>query len=237
MQNSWLLTRDSSPTLWNNQLAEPYRSLKGAFTESWHAFVWPSLNHCLNKNLSDLKILEFGLGPGTNWLLFSTACQYLKIKTEYIAIERDSEVYNQGCQKWQADFSKVNDFVAQKLEQKTMTLSFGDLSEANIIFSIDDFCAKKYLKYFDLYYHDPFGFEVNPDGYSLELLSEIKKSWKDDALGCSYSCNKSFFDLLRRLKCDFHRLDTSKWGLKKHSAIFSPSPISDFLKNAADSTS
>ena len=34
MKYVWIKTQDGSPTLWNNDIGEPFRSVKGAFQES-----------------------------------------------------------------------------------------------------------------------------------------------------------------------------------------------------------
>ena len=97
----WIKTRDGSPTLWSNEISEPFRSTKGAFSESWLAFVRPALQAARAQRLTNVELGEFGLGPGTNWLIWSVAARLLGISFTYRVIEKEPSYLRQdsvnGC--------------------------------------------------------------------------------------------------------------------------------------------
>ena len=76
-------------------------------------------------------------------------------------------------------------------------------------------------KLFDIWFHDPFGFSVNPDGYSPETLLHCSQLWANDFFGTSYACNGQF---QRNLKaCGVKRVETCSTieaSLKKESLQF-----------------
>ncbi len=110
----WIQTRDNSPTLWSNLLGEPFRSYKGAFSESWSVFVEPVIKRAQTKGLKTLSVAEFGLGLGTNWLFTVSAAAALGITLEYWAIEKDLRAFELGLVRWKQSFQRVSEFFNQR---------------------------------------------------------------------------------------------------------------------------
>src|SRR6187402_755100 len=106
MKYVWIRTQDGSPTLWNNDLGEPFRSVKGAFQESLIVFVKPAIEFAQSlvaAGKKEIIVGEFGLGAGTNWVFFSLLAQHYRIPFRYFAIERDTEAFRMACEKWIAE--------------------------------------------------------------------------------------------------------------------------------------
>jgi len=199
----WIQTRDGSPTLWSNELGESFRSVKGAFVESWVAFVSPALTFIADnfQQKQQITVGEFGLGPGTNWLLMSVAASYLDVEIEYHAIEKDQSSFVMGVTKWNEIFDEVQNFVSQQLNVSKAPLKIESLKKPIIhptlqsaLFSVPSISA-------NIWFHDPFGFDVNPDGYSAETISQCSSMWNpNDFWGGSYACNRHFFNSLKEIE-------------------------------------
>ncbi len=200
---TWIRTRDGSPTLWSNELGESFRSTKGAFTESWVAFVEPVLKAA--REGGGAVVGELGLGPGTNWILATLAFRAAGIPLRYAVVERDPGSFRAGLERWREEGPALLAFLASKglaiegeapiraaLAEGTRALA-GDPSDAFAIFP--DFASAAGTRA-DFWFHDPFGFEVNPDGYSVQTLREASGLWAPRGRGFSYACNRRFQDAL-----------------------------------------
>jgi tRNA U34 5-methylaminomethyl-2-thiouridine-forming methyltransferase MnmC len=217
----WIQTRDSSPTLWSNELGEPFRSSRGAFTESWNVFVAPLLSHAQARGLQKIQVAEFGLGTGLNWLLLSLACRSRGLVLEYMAIERDTRSFEMGLQKWR-EFSEELAKFLQAAQIDCNATSVGDFLAtfaAPQIFASLESAAAEPTSY-DFWFHDPFGFSVNPDGYSLSCLKLCSRLWSPELVGFSYACNRVFQDTLRELGCQILLSNQSDLGLKRERLEF-----------------
>ena len=222
----WIKTRDGFPTLWNQNLGESYRSLKGAFLESWHVFVGPSLKHQKKLASGITGLGEFGLGAGTNWVLWNLSQKFLNLnEVPYFCIENDLKSFHLGRQKWINLEKEVNIFLYSKLiEEKFINSDFPQK-----IFSIADLAAplvSKSLTEFhknnpkvDLWFHDPFGFEVNPEGYSEETLLQCKQLLSIQARAFSYACNSRFQKSLKSAGFNFELLPSDPHGKLKRERI------------------
>ncbi|NCN26468.1 hypothetical protein GW915_02745 [bacterium] len=217
----WIQTRDSSPTLWNNALGEPFRSFKGAFTESWAVFVEPCLKSISEAGRKKVCFGEFGLGPGTNWLLISAALKSLGVELEYFAIERDKRSFEMGLDKWRECLDQVSNFLTERgLEPGDLSDLLSEKFQPVIFESIEEARGSKLRA--DFWFHDPFGFAVNPDGYSLDVLSQCKSLWNEKVFGVSYACNKHFQLALEDLgSCDVRVVDLGDRRLKRSRLEFS----------------
>ncbi len=194
----WIKTQDGSPTLWNNSLGEPYRSVKGAFSESLFVFVKPALDYIRSKNLAEISVGEFGLGAGTNWVFWCLAAHSLGIPFRYAAIEAHPIAFEEAKKKWNEEWEFIKKFLEETLQIKTHSLRFEDIQNPQIFNSIDDAVSSGIQ--FDVWFHDPFAFSLNADGYSAETLNKCKKLWKKNFFACSYACNKSFQNTLNSLE-------------------------------------
>lgn len=209
----WIQTRDGSPTLWNNLLGESFRSVRGAFTESRKVFVDPGMAVVKQRDISPenpIVIIEFGLGPGTNWFLWNLAAREQGLPFEYYAIEKDLSSFELGKRKW------------REVLEGTGT-SFEDLKMPTVFSCLEEALSK--APYADLWFHDPFGFEVNPDGYSPSTLLECSRLWKLGCRGFSYACNRHFRESLEKIPgVQVLAVPTQTLTLKRERLEFSYSP-------------
>ncbi len=222
----WIKTRDGFPTLWNQNLGESYRSLKGAFIESWHVFVEPALKHQINSTLARTAVGEFGLGAGTNWVLWNLSQKFLNLKVvPYFCVENDLKSFHLGRQKWIDLEKEINIFMRTKLIQEKFlnsefpqkNFSIADFPDPNVSSSLAEFYKNN--SKVDLWFHDPFGFDVNPEGYSEETLVQCKQLLNTQARAFSYACNSKFQKSLKSAGFDFELLPSDPQGKLKRERI------------------
>lgn len=81
-------TADGSNTIFNSEVGENYHSKHGALQESQHVFLKSGLQYFLSvKEVSQVTVLEVGLGTGLNFLLSADYCMQNQIKLDYVGIE------------------------------------------------------------------------------------------------------------------------------------------------------
>jgi hypothetical protein len=219
----WIRTRDNSPTLWNNSLGEGFRSYKGAFSESWGTFIEPLLEKIKENSLNTLFIGEFGLGPGTNWALISTLAYLKNFTVHYFAIEKDIRSFEMGQKYWNENKNSLYEFVTVKLggtDNKPLC-DFKLLPPPMIFNSLKDALIEtKNCHKADFWFHDPFGYAVNPDGYSLETLKVCAELCNDKVLGLSYACHRPFQEVLKALNFEVKTPEQKNPQLKRQRLEF-----------------
>lgn len=200
---TWIQTRDGSPTLWNNELGESFRSVKGAFTESWSAFVQPALAWAARELPPDIPLTvgEFGLGPGTNWLLWNLAFrrEYSHRPTRYFVIERDLASFELGLERWQAAAPELTSFAASHLflSPEDVERILASTPRPEVFPTLEDAISANCRA--EIWFHDPFGFDVNPEGYAQETLAQCARLWAPRGWGGSYASNRRFRESLAAL--------------------------------------
>jgi hypothetical protein len=206
---AWIMTRDQSPTLWSHQTGEAFRSVRGAFTEAWTVFVRPALTNFLSRQLHrPLVVGEFGLGAGTNWFFWAIATQYLGLDSKYITIEKDLDAFQFALPRWQSMSGEVREKIKTDLDKMRALYSLTpsqeidfSLSEPLVFESLDAYLLNsKNVSKCDVWFHDPFGFDVNPEGYSVETLEKCSTLWNPEGCwGGSFACNKKFQESLNKV--------------------------------------
>jgi hypothetical protein len=217
---TWIQTRDGSPTLWSNDLGESFRSVKGAFTESWAAFVGPGVGA---PGVGDaLQVGEFGLGAGTNWMLWTLASRALGIRSTYFAIERDPTPFHMGFEQWIQDSQAISSFLKSRkldLSSESVASLLRESEKPQVFPSLQDAIASGITAH--VWFHDPFGYDVNPEGYSPETLLACSKLWAPNVWGGSYACNRAFRESLQALPGISARVvPTGGEGLKRERLEF-----------------
>ncbi len=186
-------TADGSATLIDRATGITYRSVYGAASESAHVFVEGTR---VFSREGPWSILEFGLGGGTN--LLTTLAHYrekgLNQALHYHAIERaliqpelaiklhhetahpeDLEFFSSVLKQGRLAQASNATFQHPSLNLK-LSLSMGDFRDAQLP-----------PAYFDAVYHDPFGPQVNPDGWTDTWFKIAHQAMKPHAILTTYS--------------------------------------------------
>lgn len=220
----WIKTQDGSPTLWNNDIGEPYRSVKGAFHESLLVFVKPAIEFAqkiYKENSRELVIGEFGLGAGTNWVFLSAIATSLGIPFKYYAIEKDRGSFDLALKKWACETNLLEENILKHLG-RSVKIELDQMKAPEIFSSLEEFTdtfQKQSLRC-DIWFHDPFGSGVNPEGYSEETLKLCSQNWAANFIGLSYACNGAFQRALKSIGVSTQVVELNSPPLKKESLVF-----------------
>ncbi len=220
----WIKTQDGSPTLWNNDIGEPYRSVKGAFHESLLVFVKPALEFAqkiYKENPRELIVGEFGLGAGTNWIFFSALATALGIPFRYYAIEKDRGSFDLALKKWSSEKTLLEENIQKHLGH-SVKIDITQLKAPEIFLSLEEFTNTFRTKAIrcNIWFHDPFGSGVNPEGYSEETLKLCSQNWASTFIGLSYACNGAFQRALKSNGASTQVVELNSPPLKKESLVF-----------------
>lgn len=231
----WIRTRDGSPTLYDNDEGAAFRSQKGAFTESLCVFVRPALEHLLRSTTSRrVEVVEFGLGPGTNWALWQLSVHVLREKASafpvlehgYTAIEKEPLSFELGFAAWTENPKLLASFVgaeweAEISEQEVLDVLQGACERLRVVASLEALAGEAATRA-DIWFHDPFGFDVNPTAYQRAELERIRALMSPWGRGFSYACNAPFQKTLRASGFDVAAPRTGNAGLKRERLEFWP---------------
>lgn len=85
----WLITDDGSRTLWNEDLDETYHSGCGAVSETLWVYLMNSrIAEMVRNGKRSIRILEYGFGTGTSFVLAAALAETLKFDLEYYSLEK-----------------------------------------------------------------------------------------------------------------------------------------------------
>lgn len=164
-------TADGSPTLYLPQWDEYYHSKHGAWQESKYVFIEQGLAHWQSNNVEKKQcaIFEMGFGTGLNALLTSLFAKKHELLVTYDTVEA---------------FPLPKGTIAFELSEKENKLfetmhqtAWGQRQQLTSHFSL----MKHHIKFenfkpslnIDLIYYDAFGFRVQPEMWTPEILEPI----------------------------------------------------------------
>jgi tRNA U34 5-methylaminomethyl-2-thiouridine-forming methyltransferase MnmC len=206
-------TGDGSHTLFSEEFNEIYHSRHGAWQESQHVFIAAGLKYCLLQK-KRLNILEVGFGTGLNAIMTMSEVLDSQCMISYLGIEPHpinmeiiekmnytnwlitNELQDYYLKLHQADWQKVfqlnQSFRAYKFKGK-LTDFFTDYQAPN-----PDW------EKFDLVYFDAFAPTKQPEMWTTEVFSQLKKFLHPQAILVTY-CAKG--QLKRDLKSAAYQIE------------------------------
>jgi tRNA U34 5-methylaminomethyl-2-thiouridine-forming methyltransferase MnmC len=150
--------------------------------------------------------------------MWHLACHILGRKTgPYWAVEKNLDSFRSGLSRWRELETPMTQFLVSRVGRgpDLSTRPFLPL-QPQVVSSIQDLPSAVA----DLWFHDPFGFDVNPDAYSAETLAIASRSWKPGLRGYSYACNRNFVRALEQAKCEVQVIPTQSPLLKRERLEF-----------------
>ena len=181
----FILTKDGSHTLWNEELDETYHSRHGAVQEAKHVFIETGLKHVL-KNRNDISILEVGFGTGLNAWLTLLELPLLEKKAKYTGIELYPvaldviEQLNYADEHGKDLFNQIHSFEWNSWNQVS---SGNQLLKQKV--SLEAFQAEEK---FDLIYFDAFGPNSQPSMWEPQLLKKCADLLNPGGVFVTYCC-------------------------------------------------
>ncbi|MBC8321755.1 MAG: tRNA (5-methylaminomethyl-2-thiouridine)(34)-methyltransferase MnmD [Bacteroidetes bacterium] len=188
IKNRLLLTDDGSHTIFSEKFGENYHSGFGAIQESKHIFIDAGLNTVIDKNLTDLRILEVGSGTGLNMLLAYLWSEENNISVTYYGLEPFPICKNEALllnypNQLGIDknlFLDIHNDIgnSKKLSGKFLFQVNSDLIEdANLPDS-----------YYNVVFFDAFSPDAQPEVWTPDIFINIYKSMVADSVLTTYSC-------------------------------------------------
>jgi len=176
-------TEDGSDTLFSEVFQSTYHSTYGALTESQHVFIQSGLNAMLPA-ISEISVLEFGIGLGLNaWLLMQECANNSVLRIDYTGLElfpvspdvyTKTSVYLDDPEAFDLIHSK-NSFCTEYgftfCRQEINMLHYQEKSSADLIF------------------YDAFSPDVQPDMWTPEQMKRCAEALKPGGYWVSY-CSK-----------------------------------------------
>jgi len=165
-----LATADGSYTLYNKEMDETYHSRNGAWSESQYVYIEMGIQ---DLPFNEVRVLEIGLGTGTNAILTYLYSQKFHFKVDYTTLEPYPLEW-ELLKKMQFDnklssidwsvFKKMHEIEFDKKHQMGPYLTFKKLKQR-----LEDFETKET---FDIIYLDAFAPNKQEE---IWCLSNIKK--------------------------------------------------------------
>lgn len=189
-------TNKGIQSLVNRRLKEQRISVAGPMQESMHVFIRNGLN-TLNKNLSEVSILEMGFGTGLNAILTYRENQVLRRSIHYTTVEAFPlpESVTRKLNYFEY-FGKPLQPVFEKMHSSNWfeNISFGDF----VLNKVQaDMLELQLDGAYDLVYYDAFSPIHQPELWTFEVLHKIYDACKKNAVLVTY-CAKG--DVKRTLK-------------------------------------
>jgi len=183
-------TEDGSSSLLMEEWGETYHSKHGAIQEAKHVFIQNGLS--LFKEQS-VAVLEIGFGTGLNALVTLLEAENLKLTIDYTGVEaypilpeevqklnyvsqlnanqRDAEFQLMHSCEWGVKTAVSSGFTLTKRQQY-----FNEISDKNC---------------FDLIYFDAFGFQYQPELWTVEIFRKMFEALKTNGVLVTYACRGS----------------------------------------------
>ena len=184
-------TKDGSQTILNQELGSTYHSRHGALTESQHVFIDKGLRKVLDGQVTDITLLEMGLGTGLNALLTAVQAVELNIRVNYHALE----LYPVPEEVWKAyelpeELSGNRDLydAIQLAEWDKEVIINPNFSVTKHNISLLDFQPS--VK-FDLIYYDAFEPETQPELWTQDVFGKLL-SWSNPSGVLTTYCCKGY---------------------------------------------
>lgn len=178
------ISKDSSTTIYNQEIDECYHSDFGAIQESEHVFIKNGLHKISKKHI---RVFEMGFGTGLNALLSKIYADNNKLDISYHTIELypiDTNLINQLNYN---TILKTNADDFRQMHQCEWNKEV--IIDRNFIFRKfqDDFRTFNLSQKYDLIYFDAFSPEKNPELWTEQQFIKLFSSLNNGGLLTSYS--------------------------------------------------
>lgn len=190
MKKEIIQTRDGSSSLFIPELNETYHSRFGAIQEAKHVFIKNGLSLMNDKSVS---ILEIGFGTGLNTFITFLETQKHNFNVNYVGVEAYPLEYEIIKQLNYVD--NLNASESRHLFDEIHTSKWNVTHELSNNFSL----TKRKQKFqeidenenYDIIYFDAFGFDVQPELWSVEIFEKMYKALKNNGILVTYACRSS----------------------------------------------
>lgn len=187
MKRKIIQTADGSSSLFVEDWGETYHSRHGAIQEAQHVFIQNGLSLFQEQSVA---VLEIGFGTGLNAFITFLEAEKRQLKIDYVGVEaypilkEEAEQLNYVTQldanQYDAQFQLMH---ASEWGINTAISEYFTLTKRQQYFNeIDD------KNRFELIYFDAFGFQYQPELWSVEIFRKMFEALKPNGILVTYAC-------------------------------------------------
>lgn len=187
MKRKIIQTADGSSSLLVEDWGETYHSRHGAIQEAQHVFIQNGLSLFQEQSVA---VLEIGFGTGLNAFITFLEAEKRQLKIDYVGVEaypilkEEAEQLNYVTQldanQYDAQFELMH---ASEWGINTAISEYFTLTKRQQYFNeIDD------KNRFELIYFDAFGFQYQPELWSVEIFRKMFEALKPNGILVTYAC-------------------------------------------------
>jgi tRNA U34 5-methylaminomethyl-2-thiouridine-forming methyltransferase MnmC len=195
-------TSDGSHSINSELFGVPYHSIHGAIQESKHVFINTAFQFKITEGVSELHILEIGMGTGLNAFMTFLESEKLSIKTFYTAYEAYPISHEQvqtlnypqvlNVTPQQSDkFSKIH--ISTWHEQHPLSYNFYFTKILDKFENID------IHNVFDIIYFDAFAPQAQPTLWEKPLMEKMYNALKIGGILTTYCAQGQFKRTLKEV--------------------------------------
>lgn len=208
MKRKVIETEDGSTTLLMEDWGESFHSIHGAIQEAQHVYIKNGLRFAFENNSNELNILEIGFGTGLNCFLTLLEAKNFNVTINYHGVEGFPLKENEWkALNYDTFFDKNYSFNFNDLHQSEWEVEIAinevfSLTKHELMFEDLNFDSQ-----FDLVYFDAFGYQYQPELWSEEIFTKIKKALKPNGVLVTYACKGVVNRTLKALGFQIEKLE------------------------------
>lgn len=195
MKREISITLDGSTTIHLPELNESYHSKHGAIQEAYHVFI----KNGLTLFSGSVAVLEIGFGTGLNAFITYLESQKKNQSINYVGVEAYPIGLEEAAQmNYVSELNAANELEQfQKMHASDwetkyhLSATFSLIKRKQFFQDISDEAA------FDLIYFDAFGFNVQPELWSLEIFKKMFTALKPNGVLVTYACRTSIKNAMK----------------------------------------
>ena len=196
MKREISITLDGSTTIHLPELKESYHSKHGAIQEAYHVFIKNGLTLFKSESVA---VLEIGFGTGLNAFITYLESQKSNQIIDYVGVEAYPIAFEEAMQMNYA--TELNAATESDLFQKMHTCDWEMKHHFSKTFSLTKrkqfFQDISDIASFDLIYFDAFGYNVQPELWSLEMFKKMFSALKPNGVLVTYACRTSIKNAMK----------------------------------------
>ncbi|MCC9044501.1 tRNA (5-methylaminomethyl-2-thiouridine)(34)-methyltransferase MnmD [Myroides sp. M-43] len=188
MKRKVITTSDGSTSIEMEEWGETYHSIHGAIQEARHVYIERGFDKIA---ASEIKVLEMGFGTGLNAFLTLVEARNKNKVVEYHSIEafpvteEESKALN-----FEALYDTPED---EQLFNQMHQCNWNTTYQITPIFKLHKIHstfeeAVVNQEFFDVIYFDVFGYQFQPDLWSVEIFQKVYNALKSGGVLATYAC-------------------------------------------------
>jgi len=198
-------TADGSSTIYIEEWGETYHSKFGAIQEAKHVFIANGLSLMEQQSVA---VLEIGFGTGLNSFITLLEAEQKKQFVDYVGVEAFPISLEE--RKSLNYVSELNAVAFEKEFEQLHHSPWEEQVQVSPYFSLTKrqqyFNEIYYKNRFNLIYFDAFGFQVQPELWTVEIFKIMYEALQDKGVLVTYACRTSIIKALREAGFETEKL-------------------------------